>query len=87
MEVLHIPSKRSMFAHIHSILTNWPTEGVIELLDGFPINDASVVFTDEQICLIPYELARDSPGALITQLLRYFEQESPSSFEDFTGYF
>lgn len=88
MKVLHIPSEKSKIAHMHSILTNWPTEGVIDLQDGFPINDVSAESTDEKICLIPYELARDSPGALITQLLRYFEQEPASSIEeDFTGYF
>lgn len=70
-------SEHELIAHFHSILTNWPTEGVVDLLNGFPIHDTIANLDKNKICLIPYELARDSPGALINRLNSYFEGGAP----------
>ena len=77
MKVFDTVSKKIILVHLHSVLTHWPSEGVVEQNKGEGIeNSIHSIDQPEIICMVPFELARDSPGELLSRFEQYFDGDS-----------
>jgi len=79
------PEDTPLKIHFHSILTLWSAEGVINLEEGFGIEEVTRPSDADLVCCIPFEVARDSPSEVIGRLHQYFDP--PQESIDFTDLF